>query len=373
MLQAIGNLFYHHCEVVHFCVAIAAVLVFVLRCRLSWCLTLAGSAFVALACSRALVFRLIGGSAFYPFGVPEVLVRILDVAYFGTVVLVAVATPLFFWRSRLKALVLPAVAYSVSLVGVLNAVATPVVREYVVVSDRLPPSLDGYRIVHLSDLHASCGCRRWHTQRVVDVVNGLGADLVCITGDLADGHPRDCADYLVPLLALRAKDGVYAVTGNHEFDANVNPVREWSAYYADWRLPFLRNACVFPRRGLALGGVDDRGRDGVGLGGLPDVSKAFAAATNGEFRVLLQHRPDEFEENVATHKVDLQLSGHLHGGFMPLFRERIADEYNGRIQGLYDFGAGYLCLSAGCGPWGGFPIRYFTPLEIGLVTLRRGP
>ena len=84
-----------------------------------------------------------------------------------------------------------------------------------------------------------------------------------------------------------AKDGVYAVTGNHEFDAAVNPVREWCAFYAEWGA-FLRNGCVFPRAGLALGGVDD---ESVALpkpgaeryGDAPDVAKAFAYLAEAEF------------------------------------------------------------------------------------------
>ena len=351
-----------------------AFLVFVLRCRLSVCGIFLWTIFIAFACSRLAVFRLIGDASLHPFGVPEPLVRVLDVAYFGTILLAALAVPFFFWRSRLKAFVLPAVSYSVSLWGVLNAVAVPVVREYAVESGRVPPSLDGYRIVHISDIHAYCGCRRWHTQEIVDVANRLDADLICLTGDFADGHPNDCADWIAPLLSLKAKDGVYAVTGNHEFDADVNPVRDWCAFYAKWGVPFLRNGCAFPRAGLALGGVDD---EAVALskpgaeryGDAPDVAKAFASATNGEFRVLLQHQPVDAERNMAEHRIDLQLSGHLHGGFMPVMKGRIA-RVNGRIGGFYKIGSGFLCVSAGCGPWGGFPLRYCTPLEIGLITLK---
>ena len=350
-----------------------AFLAFVLRCRLSGRGVFLWTVFLVLACSRLAVFRLIGGATLHPLGVPEPLVHVLDVAYFGTILLAAFSVPIFFWRSRLKAFVLPAVAYSVALVGVLNAIAVPVVREYAFASARVPPSLDGYRIVHISDIHAYCGCRRWHTQEIVDVANRLDADLVCLTGDFADGRPEDCADWIAPLLSLKAKDGVYAVTGNHEFDASVNPVREWCSFYAKWGVPFLRNGCVFPRAGLALGGVDD---ESVALpkpgaeryGDAPDVARAFASATNGEFRVLLRHQPTIETEGGGP--FDLQLSGHIHGGFMPGLRHRAANGYDERILGLYRVGKTTICVSAGCGPWGGFPLRYRTPLEIGLITLK---
>jgi len=373
----IGISLYEWYETMPCLAALVTVLAFVLRCRLSGRSVALWTAFVAFACSRMLVFRLIGGAALHPRLVPEALVHVLDVAYFGTLILAALAVPVFFWRSRVKAVVLPAVAYSVALVGVLNGCATPVVREMVLASGRLPPSLDGYRIVHISDLHAYCGCRRWHTRAVVDVANALDADLICLTGDLADGHPHDCADFLAPLLSLKAKDGVYAVTGNHEFDADVNPVRDWQAFYADWGIPFLRNACVFPRPGLAVGGVDDEavisGRGGGPYGAAPSVATAFAPATNGEFRVLLQHRPTSADRNVAENAVDLQLSGHLHGGFLPFLKRRIGRKHGNRLCGVYRVGAGAVCVSAGCGPWGGMPLRFFTPLEIGVVTLVRVP
>jgi len=315
------------------------------------------------------LYRQIGGEAVHPLCVPEPLVRALDISFFGTMALAALAVPLFFWRSRVKAFVLPVVAYGLSLVGVLNAVAPPIVRNYVVESDRVPASLDGYRIVQISDIHASCGCRRWHTEAIVAVANGLAADLVCLTGDFVDGRPQECADYLEPLRELRARDGVFAVMGNHEFIDRINPVDEWNAYYAKWGIPFLRASGVVLRPGLALGGVDDKVskfKHEVA----PDVAKAFAAATNGEFRVLMQHRPTGVEDNVARAGVDLQLSGHLHGGFMPIMGERIAADNGRRLRGLHRIGSGWLCLSAGCGPWGGFPLRFRTPTEISLVTLR---
>jgi len=112
------------------------------------------------------------------------------------------------------------------------------------------------------------------------------------TADFVDGSPRACADYLEPLRGLRARDGVFAVMGNHEFIDRINPVGEWNDYYSKWGIPFLRASGVIVRPGLALGGVDDKVskfKHEVAS----DVARAFASATNGEFRVLLQHRPLE--------------------------------------------------------------------------------
>jgi len=176
-------------ETIPWVTAAIAELFFVLRCRLGVKGKLLWTVFVVLACSRMWIYRQIGGEAIHPLCVPELLVRTLDISFFGTMALAALAVPLFFWRSRVKAFVLPVVAYALSLVGVMNAVAVPIVRRYVVVSDRVSADLDGYRIVQISDIHASCGCRRWHTESIVTVANGLAADLVCLTGDFVDGSP----------------------------------------------------------------------------------------------------------------------------------------------------------------------------------------
>ena len=156
--------------VLPFLTVVVTVLVFVCRCRMSGMVRLCWLAFVIFACSRVTVFRFIGDTAYdCPLRIPEMAVHFLDVLYFGTVFLAVLSVPLFFWRSRLKVFVVPAVAYAVALAGVLNSIATPVVREDIIESDRVPAALDGYRIVHISDIHAYCGCRGWHTQRIVDV------------------------------------------------------------------------------------------------------------------------------------------------------------------------------------------------------------
>ena len=355
--------------VLPFLTVVVTVLVFVCRCRMSGMGRLCWLAFVIFACSRVTVFRFIGDTAYdCPLRISEMAVHFLDVLYFGTVFLAVLSVPLFFWRSRLKVFVVPAVAYVVALVGVLNSIATPVVREDIIESDRVPAALDGYRIVHISDIHAYCGCRGWHTQRIVDVANRLDADLVCLTGDFVDGHPVECAEYLRPLCNLKGRDGVYAVTGNHEFADLLNPFEGWKGFYASWGIPFLRNTCVFPRKGLALGGIDDRACYSVL--DVPDVAKTFASATNGEFRVLLSHRPDDAQDNIRKHDVGLQLSGHQHGGFATFVKQVVAVCKCRFISGLYKMGRGHLVVSAGCGPLYGFPLRYRTPLEIGLITLR---
>ena len=101
------------------------------------------------------------------------------------------------------------------------------------------------------------------------------------------------------------------------------------------------------------------------------VAQAFAAATNGEFRVLLQHDPLTAERNLREGGVDLQLSGHTHGFFFPGLARIMASHYGGYVRGLYRRGDAAVYVNPACGQWRGFPLRYFNPQELTLITLRR--
>lgn len=321
-------------------------------------------------CSKFLCFQELGGHAFCPV-FPAPLIWFWNWAYSGAVILCVLSIP-FFFRFRFRGLVLPVVAWGLSLWGVVNGLVAPTVREVELAYADLPATLDGYRIVQLSDLHASSAARDWRTRKVVELANALEPDLICLTGDYQDGRAEILHEALAPLADLTAKDGVWAVTGNHEhFEQHAG----WWTWYGRYGLRFLRNDCVFPRSGLALGGVDDFRATWYGGfppgSATPDVGTAFAAATNGEFRILLQHQPRMAHANIEGHGVRLQLSGHTHGGIMPGFAELVRGHNGGFVRGLYEFPHGKLYVNAGCGQWPGFPIRFFNESEITLITLRR--
>ena len=347
-------------------------LTFVGRLRLGvrgkavWAMVLLG------CCSKFLCFRELGGHAFCP-DFPAPLIWFWNWAYSGAVILCALSIPLFF-RFRLRGVVLPAVAWGLALRGLVNGLVAPDVREVELVYENLPAALDGYRIAQASDLHVSSAALAWRTRKVVDVVNALEPDLVCLTGDYQDGRAERLHEALAPLAGLKARDGVWAVTGNHDHFAQH---AGWWTWYGRYGLRFLENECVFPRPELALGGVNDfraTARRSIPPGAAaPDVKAAFAAATNGEFRILLQHQPRQAHANVEGHGVHLQLSGHTHGGIMPGFAEIVRRHNGGFVRGLYEFPHGKLYVNAGCGQWPGFPIRFCNPSEVTLITLRRKP
>ena len=353
-----------------FAVFVLTFAVFVLPLRLK-VRTQARWAMVLLLCfSKFLCFAAFGGHAFSP-DLPEAVIWIWDGLYSGAMILCALAVLTVFWRRRWKLWVLPALAWGLSAWGLYNGIRVPDVREVELAFEDLPASLDGYRIVQLADLHCSSAARRWRTEAVVGKVNALGADLICLTGDNADGFVGKIARHLEPIRELRAKDGVYACTGNHEY---YHGFCDWyTQFYGRTRnIRFLANECAFPHAGLALGGVPDlAGWQHGKLDAVPDVRRAFAAATRGEFRVLLQHRPKAAAANARECGVRLQLSGHTHGGIAPLFRSFIARFNGGFARGLYPLGKSVLYVNPGCGQWAGFPMRFFNDSEITLFTLRR--
>ena len=319
--------------------------------------------------SKFLCFKVFGGHAFIP-NLPAAVIWTWDWLYSGAMILSALGLLSVVFRFRAKAWLLPAIAWGLAAWGLYTGVRVPDIHEVELGFANLPPSLDGYRIVQITDLHCSNAAQRWRTRAVVDRTNGLKPDLICLTGDLSDGNVERVGRHLEPLKELRARDGVFACTGNHEYYSGY---LDWLAqFYAKAEnIRFLTNECALPHPGLALAGIPDPAGFRRKLDAAPDVRRAFAAATNGEFRVLLQHQPKWVETNIREASVDLQLSGHIHGGIAPGFRS-IIERFNGGFsRGVYRFGKSVLYVSPGCGQWGGFPMRFFNDSEITVLTLRR--
>lgn len=318
-----------------------------------------------LSLARFGAFQFFGYDYLFP-DFPEPLIWLWGWAYSGALLLAFLSC--FWWVKAGRRYLLPLVAWGLSAWGMWSGLKVPEIRNVDIVAPSLPAELDGYRIVQISDLHCSTAARAWRTQAVVDQVNALKPDLICLTGDYVDGRVLVCGDDLSPLDGLKARDGVYAITGNHEYSRTPGGWRTWYRKH-QWR--FLSNECVFPRAGLALGGVEDE-TTARGPGGRhADVCATFAAATNGEFRVLLEHRPGNARQNFEQAHVDLQLSGHTHGGLAPLLTVLVRAANDGFVRGLYSVGSSWLYVSSGAGQWSGFPVRLFVPSEITVLNLRK--
>lgn len=258
-----------------------------------------------------------------------------------------------------------------SAVGAWQAVRVPDVRTVEVVLSRLPPALDGLRIVQLSDLHASRLFRAPWVRAVVEKSNALKPDLILISGDLIDGTPEDRAADVSPLRELKARHGVFAIPGNHEYYAKYP---EWLATFADLGLRMLLNEHVLitdKNQPLVIAGVTDRtaARNGTAL---PDIKAALAGAPKGVTTILMDHQPKGASIN-ADAGVDLQLSGHTHGG--QILGIHLITQYanGGFVSGLYPLGKMQLYVSKGAGLWPGFPVRLGVSSEILQFVLRANP
>jgi predicted MPP superfamily phosphohydrolase len=229
---------------------------------------------------------------------------------------------------------------------------------------KLPRSLDGFTIVQLSDLHIGMTIDRDFVQRVVDRANALSPDLVALTGDIVDGPVDALREDAAPLAGLRAKHGVFAITGNHEYYAGVDA---WIAEITKLGARYLRNEHVTIADGFDLAGVDDQSAD-AWKGHGEDIPRAVAGRDESRALVLLAHQPRQVRR-AAKHGVDLQLSGHTHGGQIWPWHYIVRLQQGGLLAGRYEHNGTQLYVTRGCGYWGP-PVRVGAPLEITRVILR---
>lgn len=326
-----------------------------------------------------LITKLFTGNMFSP-EIPKPLL-LLTTGLFGMTVFMAVLLVLrdIFWilhrlvsGRRMKWhtafwFILPVLAAMLTTQALKNGTAVPEVKKIDVTLRSLPPRFEGYRIVQLTDLHASRLLPRSWIQDVVTRTRGLDADMIVVTGDMIDGWPEARFSDIEPLGQLRAEDGVFAVTGNHEYYFGAE---NWIQTFEKLGLQFLNNAGYRISRGrdsLYLSGVTDAVAPLYGLPG-PDLSMALKSSRPGETVILLDHRPENADQ-AAESGVSLQLSGHTHGGMIAGLDRLIASANNGFVSGFYEAGTLKLYVSNGSGIWNGFPFRLGKPAEITLITL----
>ena len=274
-------------------------------------------------------------------------------------------------RARTVTVVVVVVSVVLLAWGYAEAMRVSRVRRIDVTLPRLGKALDGLRVVLLTDTHYGPINRARWSARVVEVVNSLDADIVAHTGDIADGEVADRRAQAAPLGDVRAKLGRVYVTGNHEYFSGA---QRWVEHMASLGWESLHNRHVIVSRGddqLVVAGVDDRTAGGSGVPGhSTDHAAALAGADPDLPVLLLAHQPQQIGGAVA-HGVDLQLSGHTHGGQMWPFHYLVRIDQP-VLQGLSRHGERtQLYTSRGTGFWGP-PFRIFAPSEITLLTLHAG-
>jgi predicted MPP superfamily phosphohydrolase len=256
-------------------------------------------------------------------------------------------------------------AVSLAGVGVYNAARRLGVKDVTVPIAKLSERASGYRIVQVSDIHVGPTIGRRFLEDMVRRINRLEPDLVAITGDLVDGRVSELGELLRPLADLRAKDGVFFVTGNHEYYSGAS---EWVEFLPTVDVRVLRNerVAIGGEHGFDLAGIDDATAHHFDDGHGADLARAVEGRDETRPLVLLAHQPKAIVE-AERHGVDLQLSGHTHGGqiFPFNFLVRLQQPY---VAGLHEHGRAKIYVSNGTGYWGP-PMRIGAPAEITNIAL----
>lgn len=231
----------------------------------------------------------------------------------------------------------------------------------------LPASLEGFKILQMSDFHLYPYTQPELVQQAVDICNTRNADLVVLTGDYVWLQVESIFELTDILSGLQAKHGMYAVIGNHDIWTDVKVIR---AGFDRQRIPVLMNQGLpisVGKGSFYLAGLDD------GQSGQPDLKAALEDAPADAPVVLLFHEPDLADDVSLDGRVSLQLSGHTHGGQVrlpgigPFILPYLGRKYD---YGLYRINQMWLYTNGGLGTIS-VPVRYRCPPEITEITLVR--
>ncbi|MEW5770009.1 MAG: metallophosphoesterase [Pseudomonadota bacterium] len=276
-------------------------------------------------------------------------------------------------RPRPAFLGVAAAVMALSAYGVHEAL-NPRVERIEIVSDQLPPGTGRVRIALISDVHlgVTMGPRRLPT--ILERIKALDPDILVSTGDMVDGSALHLEGSAARFAAIQPRFGKYAVMGNHE---QYRGLAMSLAFHEQAGFRVLRGEAVEVLPGLLIAGVDDPGHGGPGVvarGGADTTDDAalLARLPAGKFVLFLKHQPVPPTDALAH--LDLQLSGHTHGGQIQPFYWLTRLRYS-LGPGLHALpGGGRLYVSRGSGTWGP-PMRVLAPAEITLIELvpaRRG-
>jgi predicted MPP superfamily phosphohydrolase len=236
----------------------------------------------------------------------------------------------------------------------------------------LPPALEGFTLVHLSDLHIGKLTRGKVLDDIVESTNRLEADLIVLTGDLINMSLDDLPRAFELLRAMKARHGLFLCEGNHDL---IESRSRFEAAVKNSSLPFLLNeSATLSVRGQRVQILGLRWGEGMtpgqeAAGSVPDdaMQQLLARREPDNFTILLAHHPDAFDAAAAA-GIPLTLAGHTHGGQLMLTRKIGFGPWLYRYwSGFYAKGNSRLNVSNGAGNW--FPLRIGAPAEIIHLTL----
>ena len=252
--------------------------------------------------------------------------------------------------------------------GMASALGTTTIEKVKITLRGLGKERSGYRIVQISDIHVGPTIGKEFMDRLVARINALEPDMIAITGDLVDGSVAHLGPFVAPLGELKARDGVFFVTGNHEYYSGVDP---WLLFLGSLGIRVLRNerVAVGGDAGFDLAGVDDASAHRFGKGHGADLERALHGRDEARAVVLLAHQPRAALE-AAERGVQLVLSGHTHGGQMFPWHHAVKLQQP-FVAGLHRHKDTQVYVSRGTGYWGP-PMRVSAPAEITEIELVAG-
>lgn len=341
-----------------------------------------GIALVFLASLKYVIYQFVGGAFFAP-QLPRGLLLVMEAAYGAFIILffllvlydlylfgnwllarAGIPVPQHLPRGAIK-LALTGLALALGCWGTWQAVKVPDTRKVAIRLPNLPQALQGMTIAQLTDLHIGPILKKDWLAQVVARTNALNPDLILLTGDYVDGYADEIGEELAPLADLRARYGVWAVTGNHEYYWDMPA---WKRALEHLGIPMLENEhrlLQINDETIVLAGIPDLAATKFGLPG-PSLEQALSGAPRA-VTILMSHQP-RHAANYAS-GADLILSGHTHGGIM-FFLEPLISRFNaGFVKGLYPTGGKNVYVSPGTGLWNGFSCRIGVPAEITLLRL----
>ncbi|MFC7529045.1 metallophosphoesterase [Actinoplanes sp. GCM10030250] len=245
--------------------------------------------------------------------------------------------------------------------GVRTATSAPQIDRVQIPLAKLPRAMDGTRLAVVSDIHIGPLTGINHARRIVQVINSVNADLVCVVGDLVDGSVAELGEFAAPLAGIESRNGTFFVTGNHEYYSGHE---QWVEEVARLGMRPLRNERV-EINGLDLAGVNDLNGEEFDDG--PDFAGTLGDRDRNRPVVLMAHQPLAAVQ-AAPYGVDLQLSGHTHGGQMAPFNYLVKLQQPvvsgfGKVDGVPVY------VTNGAGFWGP-PVRVGAPPQVTVIELR---
>jgi predicted MPP superfamily phosphohydrolase len=258
---------------------------------------------------------------------------------------------------------------ALSYIALNNELLIPEVERIIVPINKLPPSLAGFRIVQISDIHLKPIVTLNLVKKTVAMANSLQPDLIVITGDFVTRFISAIYEMAPVLAQLRARYGVFTSLGNHDLWLDANIISQTLNTVG---LPVLINQGLpisVDGESLWLAGVDDA------MSGKPDLKSALKGAPSNAPVVLMAHEPDPADEFTLDGRVDLMLSGHSHGGQIRLpglgspVKAPLAENYD---MGLYNVDGMWLYVNRGIGVITSVPLRLNCPPEITEIILTAG-